>query len=234
VPNRNRRHTAILVILFILAGSALSARSWDIQVEQKLAPSQFSETDKQQIRQVFEQAEQQQLPVEMLVLRFEEGLAKRVQVQTLQEALNRELQAYQETKLIAAQALGPQVSQQLLADSTIRSKIVTLFQQGVPQPDLIVLLEIYNRQSSKDKWNNFKYGGGLLMALRQWGLNNEHSLSIVKALSLSSIPGADYRAVLEILNTGISKRISSGDLVQRIVESAPKSRSITMLERLVR
>lgn len=234
MPNRNKRHTAVLVILFILAGIALPARAWDIQVEQKLAPSQFSETDKQQIREVFEQAEQQQLPVEMLVLRFEEGLAKRVQVQTLQEVLNRELQAYQETKLIAAHALGSEVSHQLLSDNTIWSKIVTLFQQGVPQPDLIALLEIYNRQASKDRWNNFKYGGGLLMALRQWGLNDDQSLSIVNALSLSSIPGADYRAVLEILNTGISKRISSGDLVQRIVESAPKSRSITMLERLVR
>jgi hypothetical protein len=109
-----------------------------------------------------------------------------------------------------------------------------LYRQGVPEADLAALLDMFNRQESQEKWDNYRYGGGLLIALRQWGLDDGPSLSVIEALSRSPIPGEDYRIVIDLFTAGFANRIAPDDMVRRIVQSAPRSRSITMLERLVR
>src|SRR3989339_155235 len=96
----------ILMVLWILAGSLLSADSSFARVEQKLQSSQFSETDKDQLMGVLEQAEQQLIPTEVLVLRLEEGLAKRIPPHSLYNALMLELQAYNETRKLVLDRLG--------------------------------------------------------------------------------------------------------------------------------
>ena len=224
----------ILMVLWILAGSLLSADSSFARVEQKLQSSQFSETDKDQLMGVLEQAEQQLIPTEVLVLRLEEGLAKRIPPHSLYNALMLELQAYNETRKLVLDRLGHQEGTRVLSDSTIWSRTATLYRQGVPEVDLAALLDMFNRQKSQEKWDNYRYGGGLLIALRHWGLDNGPSFSVIEALSRSPIPGEDYRVVVDLFTTGFANRIAPDDMVRRIVQSAPRSRSITMLERLVR
>ena len=224
----------ILMVLWILAGSSLSADSSFARVEQKLQSSQFSETDKDQLMGILEQAEQQLIPTEVLVLRLEEGLAKRIPPHSLYNALMLELQAYNETRKLVLDRLGHQEGTRVLSDSTIWSRTATLYRQGVPEVDLAALLDMFNRQKSQEKWDNYRYGGGLLIALRQWGLDNGPSLSVIEALSRSPIQGEDYRVVVDLFTTGFANRIAPDDMVRRIVQSAPRSRSITMLERLVR
>lgn len=224
----------ILMVLWILAGSLLSADSSFARVEQKMQTSQFSQTDTDQLMGVLEQAEQQLIPTEALVLRLEEGLAKRVPPHSLYNAMKLELQAYDETRRLVLDRLGHQEGTRLLSDSTVWSRTATLYRQGVPEADLVALLDMFNHQESQEKWDNYRYGGGLLIALRQWGLDDGPSLSVIEALSRSPIPGEDYRMVVDLFTAGFANRIAPDDMVRRIVQSAPRSRSITMLERLVR
>jgi len=224
----------ILIGIWILAGSMLSAGPWAPQVDKSLRSSQFAESEKKQLRRVFEHAEQEQMPVEVLILRLEEGLAKHVPAQLLYNALMRELHSYEETRHLVLDQLSQDEAALLLTNATIWSRTATLYQQGVPEKDLAALLQMFSRQTSKEKWNNYRYGGGLLIALRQWGLTDDLSLSVLEALSRSPISGDDYRIILDIFNTGFANRIAPNDMAQRIIISAPKSRSITMLERLVR
>ena len=225
---------SVLIGIWILAGSMLSAGVWAPQVDKSLQFSPFAESERKQLRRVFEHAELQQIPVEILVLRLEEGLAKRISPQLLYEALMRELHAYEETRNLVLKQLSQDEATLLLTNTTIWSRTATLYQQGVPEKDLIALLGMFSCQSSKEKWNNYRYGGGLYIALQQWGLADELSLSVVEALSKSSIAGDEYRAILDLFNIGFANRVAPGDMAQRIIKSAPRSRSITMLERLVR
>jgi hypothetical protein len=121
-----------------------------------------------------------------------------------------------------------------VSDNTIWSRVTTIYRQGVPDEDLKALIAMFNKQRSAERWNNFRYGGGLLIALRQWGLEETLSLQVVEALSRSSIPGEDYRAVIDLFNAGISNRTSLEDIANRIIDSAPNSRSLKVLERMVR
>lgn len=221
-------------MFWVLAGSMLSAGTWDARFEGALRSTTYAQQEKNQLQTVLEQADEERVPIDMLLLKLEEGIAKNIPAQPLYAALDRELQGFTHTRQLVYQQLERIEAERLLSDSTIWSKIATLYHQGVPDSDLGALIGMFNKQQSKDKWNNFRYGGGLLIALRQWGLTDRLSLDVVQAISSSTILGEDYRKVLDLFNIGFAARISPASMAQRIIEAAPKSRSITTLERMVR
>lgn len=224
----------ILVMFWVLVGSILPAGTWNARFERTVESAHFTESEEQQIHNLLTEAQEDQIPVDLLVLRLEEGVAKRVPTSTLYNALELERQAYSYTRDLIVHELGLQEAERIVSDSTIWSRVTTIYRQGVPDEDLKALIAMFNKQRSAERWNNFRYGGGLLIALRQWGLEDTLSLQVVEALSRSSIPGEDYRAVIDLFNAGISNRTSLEDIANRIIESAPNSRSLKVLERMVR
>lgn len=228
------RHIVHLAILALVASASLFADSGPPQMEQRLQSTGWSDSEKKQVLETLTQAGQQQIPMESLELRLDEGLAKHVAPQAIQTALKREIEAYTLTRTIVTRVLQPTQAQQVLADSSVWSRIATMYQQGVNETELTRLLNAFNQQTSAEKWSNLKYGAGLLLALRQWGLPNEQSQAVVEALSRSPIPGADYRLVMDLFNAALLKRVTPTEMAERIIQSAPKSRSISVLERQVR
>lgn len=221
-------------MFWVLVGSILPAGTWNARFERTVESAHFTESEEQQIHNLLTEAQEDQIPVDLLVLRLEEGVAKRVPTSTLYNALELERQAYSYTRDLIVHELGLQEAERIVSDSTIWSRVTTIYRQGVPDEDLKALIAMFNKQRSAERWNNFRYGGGLLIALRQWGLEDTLSLQVVEALSRSSIPGEDYRAVIDLFNAGISNRTSLEDIANRIIESAPNSRSLKVLERMVR
>lgn len=224
----------ILVMFWVLVGSILPAGTWNARFERTVKSAHFTESEEQQIHNLLTEAQEDQIPVDLLVLRLEEGVAKRVPTSTLYNALELERQAYSYTRDLIVHELGLQEAERIVSDNTIWSRVTTIYRQGVPDEDLKALIAMFNKQRSAERWNNFRYGGGLLIALRQWGLEETLSLQVVEALSRSSIPGEDYRAVIDLFNAGISNRTSLEDIANRIIDSAPNSRSLKVLERMVR
>lgn len=224
----------ILVMFWVLVGSILPAGTWNARFERTVESAHFTESEEQQLHNLLTGAQEDQIPVDLLVLRLEEGVAKRVPSSTLYNALELERQAYSYTRDLIVHELGLQEAERIVSDNTIWSRVTTIYRQGVPDEDLKALIAMFNKQRSAERWNNFRYGGGLLIALRQWGLEETLSLQVVEALSRSSIPGEDYRAVIDLFNAGISNRTSLEDIANRIIDSAPNSRSLKVLERMVR
>jgi hypothetical protein len=221
-------------MFWVLVGSILPAGTWNARFERTVESAHFTESEEQQIHNLLTEAQEDQIPVDLLVLRLEEGVAKRVPTSTLYNALELERQAYSYTRDLIVHELGLQEAERIVSDNTIWSRVTTIYRQGVPDEDLKALIAMFNKQRSAERWNNFRYGGGLLIALRQWGLEETLSLQVVEALSRSSIPGEDYRAVIDLFNAGISNRTSLEDIANRIIDSAPNSRSLKVLERMVR
>jgi hypothetical protein len=221
-------------MFWVLVGSILPAGTWNARFERTVESAHFTESEEQQLHNLLTEAQEDQIPVDLLVLRLEEGVAKRVPTSTLYNALELERQAYSYTRDLIVHELGLQEAERIVSDNTIWSRVTTIYRQGVPDEDLKALIAMFNKQRSAERWNNFRYGGGLLIALRQWGLEETLSLQVVEALSRSSIPGEDYRAVIDLFNAGISNRTSLEDIANRIIDSAPNSRSLKVLERMVR
>ena len=223
-----------LIMFWFLVGSLLPAGTWDAQVNNALQRSSYSQQEKHQVQTLFTQAEDQQAPVELLINRLDEGVAKQVPAQLLQNALQQELESFTAAKNIVSTYLNKREAERIIADTAVWSRIATLYRQGISQHDLGELIKVFNKQTVKEKWNNFRYGGGLLIALRQWGVTPESSLAVVKALALSSIAGDEYRRVIDLFNSALANRISSDAMAQRIIEAAPRSRTMSILERQVR
>ena len=231
---RKSRIFPFLVMFWVLAGSLLPAGTWDARVTDSLQRTSYSEQDKRQVQTLFTQAEEQQAPVELLIHRLDEGVAKKVPAHLVQQALQQELDSFTKAKEIVLTYLDTREAERILADTAVWSRIATLYRQGIPNQDLGELINAFNEQPSSEKWNNFRYGGGLLIALRQWGVPHESSLAVVKALAKSSISGDEYRMVVDLFNTALANRISTEEMAQRIIEAAPRSLTMSILERQVR
>lgn len=231
---RTYRYILMMSLFLVLVGMALSAEPHVDRLNSMLDAFHFSDQEKQQLHEVFDTAGKALIPIEPLNLKLEEALAKRVRFLPLQEALNREINAFQHARNIAIQALGEAKAAVLLENLSVWTRIVTLFQSEVKEREVLNLLQLFDKQVSEQRWDNFRYGGGLLIALQQWGIEDSLSMSIVEAMSRSSIPGTDYKKVFDLFPSGFAKRISAEDMAQRIITFAPRSSTVKMLERLVR
>jgi hypothetical protein len=212
----------------------LAGGTWSSQVEDHLARPGFSDLDRQQMRELFTRAGDEGLPMETLVLRLGEGVAKHVTPEVLHEALEADVDSYLATRELIRKELGPAEADRLLEISTVWDRTVTLRKQGVDTASLASLLRMFSRQNDQARWNNYRYGGGLFLALTQWGLAGQQALAVLDALSRSSIPGEEYRQVIDVFSSGIANRIPADEMARRIAQFAPKSRSVNALERMVR
>ena len=224
----------LLVILWVLSAGVLAGGTWSSQVEDHLASPRFGEIEREQVRDIFIRAEHEQVPIDSLVLRLGEGVAKGVSLEALRVALESDLEAYLVTQKVIRGELGSSEADRLLGISSVWDRTVTLYRQGVSTADLAALLGMFSRQADEKRWSNYRYGGGLLLALNQWGLSEKQSLSVIEALSKSSIPGEEYRGVVGLFNEGMTNRISAEDMARRIIRFAPRSRTIQALGRMVR
>lgn len=232
--NKGKRTNLLLVILWVLSASMLAGGTWSSQVDGYLADPRFGQFERQQVHQLFLRAESEQVPVESLILRLSEGVAKGIRFDAVYGVLSSDLDSYVATRDLIRQELGSDEADRLLGISTVWDRTVTMERQGVKTTDLAALLRMFSKQKDEERWNNYRYGGGLFLALTQWGLAKDQTLEIIEALSRSSIPGAEYRMVVDVFNEGIASRIPAEEMARRIIRFAPKSRSVAVLERMVR
>ena len=224
------RKVICLVFIFFLAGGLALADTWQERLEEILQSSHIPPAGAEAITALFSTAEDKHIPFEALVPRLEEGTAKRVPPNRIEEVLERELNAYMKTREIVFDALGEETAQHFLQGTAPWSRTVILYLQGVEQQDLIYLLQAFSRQDRAVRWTNYRYGASLYAALNQWGLGKETSLEIVSAAADSSIPGDSYKGILEILISGSRLRVSPDTMAERITRALPDTADIEELQ----
>jgi len=216
--------------LMITMGGLAFGSSWDDQLDVLLPKRNLTEQESTTIRGVFIDAESRRIPTELLMPRLEEGLAKQVSPEGVAQVLNRELAAYDTTRALILQVLGQKAGDQMLQAVLPWTRTVLLALQGTPDTVLAELLKAFNQQKSKDKWDNYRFGCTLYAALLQWGMDQKDSLALVVAVSKSTLPGSDYRGVLDLIIAGGKLRVSPEVMTERIIQAVPKARSIEVLE----
>ncbi len=223
--------TVLLCVgLMIALGGLAYGSSWDDQLDVLLPKRNFTEQESATIKDIFKEAEEKRVPTELLIPRLEEGLAKQVSPEGIAQVLSRELGAYDTTRVLILRVLGQKTGDQVLQDVLPWTRTVLLSLQGTSESELTELLVAFNQQKSKDKWDNYRFGCSLYAALLQWGIDQKNSMALVVAVSRSSLPGADYRGVLDLIIAGGKLRVVPEVMTERIIQAVPKARSIEALE----
>ena len=224
-------NTVLLCVgLMITLGGIAYGSSWDDQLDVLLPKRNLTEQESTTIKNIFKDAEERRIPTELLIPRLEEGLAKQVSPEGIAQVLSRELGAYDTTRALILRVLGQKTGDQILQDVLPWTRTVLLALQGTPEAALTELLMAFNQQKSKDKWDNYRFGCSLYAALVQWGIDQNNSMALVVAVSRSTLPGADYRGVLDLIIAGGKIRVSPDVMTERIIQAVPKARSIEVLE----
>ena len=229
----SRRFFYIIILclsLMIALGGLAYGSSWDDQLDVLLPKRNLTEQESTTIKGIFNNADARQIPTDLLMPRLEEGLAKQVSPEGLVQVLNRELAAYETTRALILQVLGQKTGDQILQAVLPWTRTVLLALQGTPESELTELLVAFNQQKSKDRWDNYRFGCSLYAALVQWGIDQTDSLALVVAVSKSTLPGADYRGLLDLIIAGGKLRVSPDVMAERIIRAVPKVRSIDALE----
>ena len=217
-----------LLAVTLLPGGVAKGRLEAILHESYLPPS-----GQQQVQQLFSSAEDSQVPTDILLLRLQEGISKRIPSPSLELALRAEKESFELARSLIYKVLDGDEASSVVAEPANWARIATLYRQGIHEDYITALILMFSQQKSREKWTNLRYGGGLLLALDRWELNRGLALDVVEALAESSIPGSDYLLVMDLFSRALSLRITVEEMAQRIIFAAPDCRSITAMERLV-
>ncbi len=216
--------------LIITIGSIAYGSSWENQLDVLLPKTQFTESQYDAIHGIFREAELKRIPTELLMPRLAEGVAKQVPPERITPVLMRELAAYDTARTLIFQVLGEETGESVLQAGSPWNWTVLLRLQGTSELEIVKLLKAFNQQKTIDKWDNYRFGCSLYAALVQWGIDPDDSLELVVAVSKSTLPGVDYRGILDLIIAGDRIRVPLPEMVQRIIKAVPKIRSMDALE----
>jgi hypothetical protein len=211
------RRTAALAVFLLLAILPLRAQS----LEGVLSRSRYSPQVQAEISGEFREAEKQGIPLELLLPRLEEGIAKKVSSGRLLAALQRE-----QDLLLQARGLllGLDGGSRLLEDQASWARAANLLAGGYSAGEVAELA-----RSSLSRAEDFRPATSLYVSLRGWGLASGQALELVRGLLASSISGERFPGIMEILIEGRRLRIAPETLVRRLLEQLPEARTIEEL-----
>lgn len=210
----------LFVALLLLPGS-LTAQS----LEAALARSGYSDSQKASIEVFFAQIEGNGIPVELLLPKLEEGIAKRISGPRVLKALNREAESLKRARALIISVEG---ARPLLSDQASWARTANLIAGGIPDGEIKELIRICTSCAEA-----FRPATYLYVALTDWGLATDPALQLIGALLDSSILPENYMGIIDLLAGGRRRRIAPEEVVRRILQHLDRSKTIKELEKWI-
>ncbi len=217
------------IILLILPAAMLSGGIRNVQAYEALNRLQLQKTEQERIIPLIEQAEEQELPTDYLILRIQEGVAKKIPLQKIEAALQQDMAVLESARTLVYTALGPVRGEGFLKDTAHWNRIATLIKEGIGQQHMLELLQL-----ADGSYDQLRHAGGLLLALHQWEIDDRTSMHIIKSLTQSEISSDEYRNVITLFQEALSRHIPVSEMAERIIRFAAESHSFAQLQRLTR
>lgn len=211
----------ILGAVLLVIGLPIYAQS----VESALERSGYSQTHKHSIITFFAEAEQSEIPADLLLPKLEEGIAKGIPAPRVLGALMKEADDLLRTRALM---LRSEEGRRLLADPASWARAANLLSVGVGEDEIEQLIALCGARIQ-----GFRPASYLYVAVVEWGLPGDTSLDLIGALLSSSIPPDSYMGVMDLLAIGRRRRIAPEELVQRIQQHLGRAKSIKELEKWI-
>jgi hypothetical protein len=208
---------AALAVFFLAAVLPLTGQSLD----GVLSRSRYSPEERDEVSRQFREAERQGVPVELLLPRLEEGIAKKVPAGRLLAALQREWQL-----LLEARGLLLELDRgvRLVEDRPSWARAANLLAGGYGSGEVRELA-----RASLLRPGDFRPAASLYVSLRGWGLPSGPALDVARGLLASPIPGQRFPGIMEIFIEGRRLRLPPETLSQRLRQYLPEVRTIEEL-----
>ena len=196
----------LLFVFFLASASTGSTQS----VEAALGRSAYSQSHKSAITAFFTEIEEEGIPVDLLLPKLEEGIAKRVPAPRVLDVLQREAEGLAEARELILRVQG---GRRLLSDRASWARTANLLAGDFSMGEIEALINLCVSRAE-----TFRPATYLYAALTDWGLTGESALELVAALLDSSISPDTYMGVMDLLAAGRRRRIAPEELVHRILE----------------
>jgi hypothetical protein len=185
----------------------------------------YEKPSKEAIRRLFDRAQAQSIPADLLLPRLEEGLAKKVAPARLLQALERELDYLERARAILLEVEeGPR----LLLDSASWARTANLLAAGTAEAEVRHLVRLW-----RARWPDYRPATWLYAALLRWGLSRPAALALLEALQASVLPGDSFAGIQDLLLEGRRLRLQPEELADRMVRRMPQVRSVEELKESV-
>lgn len=214
-----------LVVFSLFAAIPVSGQNVESVITTTLEKSRYSERQKASIISFFTETDRADLPAELLVPKLEEGIAKRIPAQRVLDALKREREGLLKARALILRVEG---GEQVLADRASWARTANLLAGGISETEIEGLILL-----CRSRVGDFRPATYLYAALKEWGLGQEPSFSLIGALLRSSISADSFMGVMDLLATGRRRRIAPEELVRRIEEHLKQVKRIEELEKWI-
>lgn len=208
---------AALVVFFLAAVLPLAGQS----PEGVLSRSRYSPAEREEVGRLFREAERQEIPVELLLPRLEEGIAKKVPAGRLLAALRREQDLLLEARSLLLELEG---GVKLAEDRASWARTANLLAAGYGRGEVRELAG-----ASLARIGDFRAAAALYVSLRGWGLPSGPALDITRELLASPIPGERFPGIMELFVEGRRLRLPPEILSQRLLQYLPEAKTVEEL-----
>jgi hypothetical protein len=209
----------LAALIGLLAAASLPAQS----LESTLARSRFQPEEKKAIEEQFQQAALQGIPLELLLPRLEEGIAKKAPPARVQEALRAQLVLLLQARDLLAGIPGAEV---LLEDRASWVRTANLLDGPMKPPEVRELASACLKRPA-----DYRQASSLYVSLVEWGLEPASAMQLVRALLASRFRGDSFPGVMEILLEGRRQRLAPEELVRRLLQNLPQATTLEELRR---
>lgn len=211
-----------IILLFLMAGAL---ESFGGNVDSLLSKTSYSETQKKMISDLFSEALSEDVPVELLLPRLEEGIAKRVSGNLLLKVLQADFCRLKEARAIILETIeGMDINR----ETGVWARTANLLAKDISAEELKALV-----YSSRLRWQDYREATSLYVSLLKWGLDRESALAVTEALLAASIPRESFKGLIDIFVKGRRLRISPEELCGRIIGQIGRVDSLENLERRI-
>lgn len=197
--------SALIVFQVITASSV-----WADNLNELFARSKYNTSQKEEIRELFQEAHKEGIPEELLFPRLVEGVAKKASAAKVLKALRQNLLNLKEARSILLAISGGEV---LLENESSWLRTANLLAGRVPAEEIKVIAEACLMRPE-----DYRHASYLHVSLVDWGLERDVSLDLIKTILDSTLPGESFAGIPDLLAEGRRLRIASDEMVLRLKE----------------
>lgn len=215
----------LFALYLIVVGSPVYGSDPYDEIGRIMDRAEFSIAERNDIREVFQNAADADIPRGLLVSRLQEGVSKRVGPPRIVSALRTDIDQLLQAREIAHTVPG---GAELLQEPNRWARALTVIQAGYGSDEFHGLVQVTVEHPER-----FRSAAALFVSLRDWGLDHTGAIRIVDAAVRSSLPPLDYPGIAEILAAGRRERVRPAEMVDRIVSALQTSDTLSALRRRV-
>ncbi len=197
----------------------------DAALDRALDESRYNQAERKEIEQIFVQATDFGIGVELLLPRVREAGAKQVSADRLISALQIEIE-----RLDAARDILMEIDEReiLLFDDAGWQRTANLIAWQATKEEIQVLAG-----ACAEDVNKYLKASYLFTSLVEWGLERAISLDLVYAVAGSKIDFEDYPGIIEVFIGGRKLRMRPLDIAERMIETLDDVDNLRQLRRKV-